>query len=197
MMGYDFEVVYRKGALNTIANALSKKPEFEQGQLLSISSATTDMFDKIQKTWVEDEELKKIVQELEIDKTSLKKFNWQNNQLRRKWKLVVGRDEALRRELLTYYHDSSLGGHSGVHATVKRISQWFYWKGLRKDVRNWVRECPICQKCKADYAASPGLLQPLPIPDRIWQDVSMDSIEGLPKYQGKKIILVVVDRLSK
>lgn len=58
-------------------------------------------------------------------------------------------------------------------------------------------DCDICQRCKPDLAASPGLLQPLPIPSRIWDDISMDFIEGLPPSHGKQVLFVVVDRLSK
>lgn len=81
--------------------------------------------------------------------------------------------------------------------TVQRLKSLFYWKGIPKDIQAYIRDCTVCQRCNYDTAAPPGLLQPLPIPEGIWMDVSMDFIDGLPLSDGKSVILVVVDRLSK
>jgi hypothetical protein len=37
----------------------------------------------------------------------------------------------------------------------------------------------------------------LDIPTTVWQHISLDFIEGLPKVHGKSVILTVVDRFSK
>ncbi|GKC79313.1 ty3-gypsy retrotransposon protein, partial [Tanacetum coccineum] len=95
------------------------------------------------------------------------KYTWSNGQLRRKGKLMVGNVDQLRKKLSLHFHGDLVGGHSGV------------------------------QKQKPDLSAYPGLIQPLPILDAIWSEISMDFIEGLPKSQGKSVIMVVVDRLRK
>lgn len=68
---------------------------------------------------------------------------------------------------------------------------------MSKEIRQFVRTCTVCQASKYDPSASPGLLQPLPIPEEVWLDISMDFITGLPKSMSKDVIFVVVDRLSK
>ena len=68
---------------------------------------------------------------------------------------------------------------------------------MRKEVREYVRACSVCQCYKPENIASPGLLQPLPTPEGVFTDLTMDFIEGLPKFQGYTAVFVVVDRLTK
>jgi len=64
---------------------------------------------------------------------------------------------------------------------------------MTRSVQKFINHCMICQSCKPGL----GLLHPLPIPGEVWIDISMDFIERLPKFFGKEVTLVVVDRFSK
>jgi hypothetical protein len=70
-------------------------------------------------------------------------------------------------------------------------------QGLKETVLNWVKECHICQLNKGEHIASPELLQPIPVPDGPWSVISVDFICGLPKSDGKDVLLVVVDKFTK
>ena len=114
-----------------------------------------------------------------------------------KTRIVVPKAPTLRNNILEEFHASKTAGHSGVLRTYKRLTQQFYWPTMYRDVQEFVARCEACQRTETEALTPAGLLQPLPIPCQVWDDITMDFIEGMPKSHGRDTIFVVVDRLSK
>ena len=81
-------------------------------------------------------------------------------------------------------HDHELSGHGEANNTGERISRSFWWPRMRPAAEGYALSCPDCQQLKPRNTLKPGLLQSLPIPERIWTDLSMDFIVGLPEVRG-------------
>lgn len=112
-------------------------------------------------------------------------------------KLWIGANSVLQTKLITAFHASAVGGHSGATATYQRVKKHFAWRGLKQAVEEFVRQCEVCQHAKHEHIKMLGLLQPLPVPTEPWHDLTMDFIEGLPASEGYEVIMVVVDRFTK
>lgn len=93
--------ITKKGAENIVADSLSRKPAAE-GELLVISSITTDLLQEVQTSWNHDpiiqERLHKLQQQPLNPTTgqSLGHYSWFQHLLRRKGKPVVGNNSELR-----------------------------------------------------------------------------------------------------
>jgi hypothetical protein len=68
---------------------------------------------------------------------------------------------------------------------------------MHRSIKEYIKGCAVCQKIKAETLAPTGLLQPLSILCQVWDDITLDFIEGLPTSHGNDTIMVVVDRFSK
>ena len=112
-------------------------------------------------------------------------------------RLVLPKGHNLVHKVLQKFHSTLLGGHSGFTRTLQRITAQVYWHCMQKDIKEFVQNCLICQQAKHNTTLPSGLLQPLPIPTQIWEDVAMDFIIGLPSSNGHTVIMVVIDMLSK
>jgi hypothetical protein len=92
---------------------------------------------------------------------------------------------------------SSVGGHSRYLKTYHRVKKELFLDDPKTDVQRFIAECLVFQQNEAETIKTPGLLQPLAISSQRWEEVSMDFITGLPKSEGKSVIMVIIDRLTK
>ena len=127
----------------------------------------------------------------------MKNYTWQQGLLKYKGRIVIAKKSALIPTILHTYHDSVLGGHFGFLRTYKRLTRELFWVGIKAEIQKYCEECATCQRNKTLALSPTSLLTPLEIPSRVWEDISMDFIEGLPKSSGHEVILVVVDRFGK
>lgn len=145
----------------------------------------------------EDEVLNGIFQSLLDNKPAPNGYELHGDLLTYRGRLVLPPNLPTVSLLLEEFHNSPVGGHQGTLKTYQHLSQEVYWTSMKGQVRAFVAECSICQQAKYLTLSPANLIQPLPVPEQIWEDISMDLIEGLPKSDGFDTILVIVDRLSK
>ncbi|GJZ33313.1 ty3-gypsy retrotransposon protein [Tanacetum coccineum] len=163
LLGYDFEVHYKPGKENRVADALSR---------LLLENVTN-----------------------KID--SVTDYHIHNGLVYGHHRLFIPNIPSLRLKLLQEFHSSPIGGHLCINATIRRLNGSFVWPQLRKDVTRFIQECTVCQQTKYLTHKPYGLLQALPIPNQVWDEISMDFITNLPLSNGKLAIWVIVDRLTK
>ena len=118
-----------------------------------------------------------------------------NNCLR----LCVPECRALKLHLFFTEHDEPTKGHPGIFKTVDFIKRKYYWRGMDKEIRDYVMSCEKCQRNKFRQSRAPGLLQSLPVPEARWQHITMDFITSLPVNEMNEYnsIWVICDRLTK
>jgi transposase InsO family protein len=112
----------------------------------------------------------------------------------RKW---VPESEPLRTGIIHAIHASRVLGHPGRNLTYQAVAREYFWPSMSKSVRQYVRNCSVCGRVKPWRDGLQGLLRPLPIPERIWKEVSIDFMIDLPESDGCTNLMVVTDRLSK
>lgn len=100
------------------------------------------------------------------------------------------------REMVTYWFHVTTGGHRGVNATFRRMSNFVRWSKMKVDVSAFIKGCP-CQRMLTTSGIRAkkvkGVLEK-PSPHEL---VSVDFI-GPKKWHGEEFhILCVVDHATR
>lgn len=197
LIGLQYRIEYKPGVENKVADALSRRPQEEKILQLTLRAPLSLDKEAMRREIIGDKELGLVVKELEQGTNSTTEYRLEHGLLYKDARLVIPNGSPFIPKLLKQFHASAVGGHEGALKTFKRLTQEVYWKRMRKDVVKFIKGCQICQENKYSKLSPAGLLSPLPIPQQIWSNISMDFVEGLPTSKGVNSILVVVDMLSK
>ena len=207
LQDYDFEVEYRSGKLNVVADALSRRPDHQQATTTSDEPVACSAMHS-SSLQVSDELLKRIKTAYAADTTCQDilanprqyhtHFIVKDELIYCGQQLYVPPDKEIRAQLLQEAHDVPVSGHVGTAKTIDLLSRSYYWPTLAVDVKEYVTSCHSCQSNKARSSNAIGLAQPIAPPPRRWDQVTMDLITQLPRTtNGKDAIVVVVDKYSK
>lgn len=167
LLGYSYEIVYKPGTQNRVADALSRAHDMPS-QLFAITIPHWDFLQKLKASFQADPQLQELLQQVQVDPEAFPQFKVVRDLLFFKGKLYIPSSSPLKNVILEEFHSTLLGGHSGITKTYGRLKDNVYWEGMKQDVTNFVNSCLTCQHTKIPAHLPYGLLQPLPIPEGVW-----------------------------
>ncbi|KAJ8753314.1 hypothetical protein K2173_019713 [Erythroxylum novogranatense] len=91
-------------------------------------------------------------------------------------RLCIPDSKEVKNEILDEAHNVPYAMHPDSTGMYKDLREHFWWKGMKRDVAEYVSKCLVCQQVKAEHQAPLGKLRPLSIPEWKWQRVTMDFL---------------------
>lgn len=200
MADFDFDIEYIEGKTNTVADGLSRRHDHQHElsalvhRISNVTSLHADIFQASKNDSNYVRLLKKKQHELKKLHLSIKGglLYYDND------RIYLPDDAQLHTRIIHECHDTPTAGHLGKDKTIDQVKRRFYWLRMDEEIQKYVVSCDLCQRNKPSQRPKIGLMQPLPIPNRPWQQVSMDLITQLPRSKlGNDAIVVFVDKLTK
>jgi hypothetical protein len=146
---YNFEIRHIKGTSNRHADALSQRPDYDQGQ--SDNQNVTILPEQIFARAIQV-----LPNPLRQDESTLKPWidPHQLKQHQGIWykdgRTVITGDMQDKHEVISGYHDSPVYGHPGISKTVQLTERNHWWPGMKHDIAEYVRGCTDCQRHKVN-----------------------------------------------
>lgn len=214
LQAYNLQFEYTPGKANVIADTLSRPVvESETSADCAVCPVSVDVphWDAAatRDAQLADPEVSKILTDLEgTDELSISRWTERGYHLAQGVLYRFSEDSeseepqlvvpaSLRSRVMFECHDSPTAAHGGIQRTIHRISQRFYFPGLRRYVKDYLKTCVECQRYKASNSKPAGLLQ-TPVPAQRFEIIAVDLFGPLPKGpQGERWILIVEDTASK
>ncbi|XP_078233562.1 uncharacterized protein LOC144583533 [Pogona vitticeps] len=107
--------------------------------------------------------------------------------------------EKYRPMILQRGHSDMFAAHLGVNKTQQRITQNFYWPEIGKQIKEFCKQCDVCQRQGNNRDRTKAKLCPLPVIDTPFKCIGVDIVGPLPKAtkRGNRFILTIVDHATR
>jgi hypothetical protein len=192
---YNFEICHIKGTANQQADALSRGPDYGQGQndnqdvtvlpkqiFIRATEVLSDYIEQNEdmlKSWVNPHQLK------------MHQSIWYKDGQR----VVTGNTEA-KRHLIQSHHDPPIYRHPGISKTIQLTERLYWWPQMQADIMEYVKGCADCQRHKVSTRPTKAPLQPkYPKTEALpFKTIALNFIVKLPVSQGFNSILTITDQ---
>ena len=93
-----------------------------------------------------------------------------------------------RVKIICSLHDALIGGHKGINKAYHKIRERYYWKGMRRDITEYVRTISVCNEWKINriQTKTPLLISDTPLES--FQKVSIDTVGILPTTPNRHLL---------
>jgi hypothetical protein len=125
LFGYDYEMIYKKGKDNVVADALSHKYE-EEGSIFSLSFIVLDWLQVMHQEWFQDPKISHLIQQLQTKALAPPGYSWLQDELRYKGRLYLSKQSKLKSMVLSELHATPIAGHSWFTKTYDRVKHSFF-----------------------------------------------------------------------
>ncbi len=110
---------------------------------------------------------------------------------------LISPSESDKNTILEEFHNSPIAGHQGVSRTYKKLANLYNWRGMKKDLKRYIKKCEFCQKNKLSRKTK----MPMVITTtatKPFERCFLDVVGPLPETEsGNKYILTFQDDLTK
>ncbi|KAL6463363.1 hypothetical protein MHYP_G00277540 [Metynnis hypsauchen] len=200
LLEFDYDVEYRTGSLNHVADCLSRLPLPETDtayaeEIESVAAILTDL------SAVSEEEFRSECNDCPV-LTKLRaqiQRGWPSRKstldpdlqpyftirheltvmneciVRGSHRLLV--PESLQKRLVVLAHET----HQGIVRTKQRLRELYWWPRMDFQIETCIKNCSACQQNDKTTVTHDAPLQPVPLPTAAWEKVSVDIIGPFEK----------------
>ena len=136
-----------------------------------IEGPEEEIVKKIKEAKDKDEGVIKAVEEMKKAGVKvLRNEEWQIEEglVLKEGRVYVPNDKKLRVEIIWLYHDMPIARHGGQWKTVELVTRNYWWPGVTKEVKRYMKGCDQCQRMKNRAEMLVGKLRPNKVPEKLW-----------------------------